>query len=445
MLCVALIGATAWTAGRLYGPACGLAALGLGLISPFILFQADSYLSHPIAGGILACAIAAFVAGERSGSRRWYAVCGALFGVAFLVREVAAVLVALPLGVRLLACRRWSALGAVVALGVPFVALYLAYNWLQTGSPLLLPRVIFNPGDHFGFGDGVGFYMRHTLAAGLANTDELLTLLQFDLFGWPPLFAFGLILVPFLVGRAHTWDFVALGGVLAFVIAYVGYFYHGVALGPRYYFEAMPWLLLLAARGAQVLAGLAASRLVPLALLGVLTLNTVMFYTQAELERRTDMSGVSGVRSVNLGFVQSSLLGPRIVGVPGNSLVVTNEWWLYNTALAALNCPQLPQCDVLFAFAQNPCRMCDRFAGEYPGRVLLRAIDLVARVQDPGTSRTRRTEPARAQSDRLATHVGAGIVHAGLAAASGFTGPAPMTQRPAARVGAPEGCAIGLA
>jgi hypothetical protein len=379
VLCVALIGATSWTARNLYGPACGLAALGLGLISPFILFQAGSFLSHPIAGGILACAIAAFVAGERTTSNRWYAVCGALLGMAFLVREVAAILVALPLAVRLLACRRWSALLAVVALGVPFLAIYLAYDWVQTGNPLLLPRVIFNPGDHFGFGDGVGFYMRHTLAAGLANTDELLTLLQFDLFGWPPLFAFGLMLVPFLAGRARTWDVVALAGALAFVVAYVGYFYHGAALGPRYYFEATPWLLLLAARGVQVLAGLAASRIVPLVLLGLLSLNTMVFYTPAELERRTDMSGVSGVRSVDLQFVQPSLLGPRIVGVPGNSLVVTNEWWLYNTALAGLNCPQLPQCDVLFAFAQNPSDV-NQLQEAYPGRVLLRAVNQLGDV-----------------------------------------------------------------
>jgi hypothetical protein len=214
--------------------------------------------------------------------------------------------------------------------------------------------------------------MRHTLAAGLANTDELLTLLQFDLFGWPPLFALGLLLVPFLVGRARAWDFVALGGVLAFVIAYVGYFYHGNALGPRYYFEAMPWLLLLAARGVQVLAGLAAAWLVPIVLVGALTLNTVLFYTPAELERRTDMSGVSGVRSFSIGFAQTSLLGPRLEGVPGNSLVVTNEWWLYNTGLAALNCPQLPDCDAIFAYAPNPSDV-NQLTEAYPGRVLLRA------------------------------------------------------------------------
>jgi hypothetical protein len=377
--CAVLIGATAWTARTLYGPACGLAALGLGVISPFILFQAGSYLSHPIAGGIVAAAIAAFVAGERYTSNRWYAVCGALLGTAFLVREVAAVLVALPLGVRLLACRRWSPSVTVVAFGVPFVLLYLLYNLHQTGSPLLLPRMLFDPTDHFGFGDGVGFHTRHTLAAGLANTDELLTLLQLDLFGWPPLFALGLIGVPFLLGRARAWDFMALGGFLAFVVAYVGYFYHGIALGPRYYFEAVPWLLLLGARGLQVLAEVARSGAIAVALVAALTLNTVFFYTPAELDRRTDLSPIVGVPALSLGFVRTTLAGPQLVGVPDNSLVVTDEWWLYNAGLAALNCPRLPDCPVLFALAPDREQV-DRLRAQYPGRTVLRAVDAGGKV-----------------------------------------------------------------
>jgi hypothetical protein len=379
LMCTVLIGATAWTARALYGSACGLAALGLGLISPFILFQAGSYLSHPIAGGLAAGAIAAFVAGERQESNRWYAVCGVLLGVTFLVREVAAVLVALPLGVRLVACRRWWAAQVIVALGGAFVLLYLAYNLHQTGSPFLLPRFLFSPADHFGFGDGVGFYLRHTLAAGLTNADEQLTLLQFDLFGWPPLFALGLISLPFLLRRAGTWDWLALLGFLAFVVAYVGYFYHGIALGPRYYFEAMPWLLLLGARGVQVLAELAGSWWIAALLVVALTLNTVLFYTPASLERRTDFSGISGVQPLSLEFVRTSLSGPRLVGLPGQALVLTDNWWLYNNALAALNCPQLPDCDVVFALATNTADA-DKLRALFPERTVMRTLNNEGRV-----------------------------------------------------------------
>src|SRR5205085_9569379 len=100
------------------------------------------------------------------------------------------------------------------------------------------------------------------------------TLLQFDLFGWPPLAALGLLGVPFLFGRARTWDALAACGCLAFVVAFVAYFYHGITLGPRYYFEAMPWLLLLAGRGAQVLANVATSRAAVGVLLGLFSLKT---------------------------------------------------------------------------------------------------------------------------------------------------------------------------
>ncbi len=372
--CMTLIGATSWTAGVLYGRACGLVVVSLGVLSPFVLFQAGSFLSHPIAGGLLAGALAAFVAAERDGRQRWYALSGGLLGLSFLTREAASVLFALPLAARLLMTRRWRPSLWLVAYGVPFVLVYLLYNRWLTDSSLLLPRTIFDASDHFGFGDGIGFHTRHTLAAGLANTDELLTLLQFDLFGWPPLVALGLLGVPFLFGRARTWDVLAACGFLGFVVAYAAYFYHGIALGPRYYFEAMPWLLLLAGRGAQVLATLARSRLAVGLVLSVLSLNTVFFYLPAEVQRRTDFVAMAANRRVSLDFVQTSLSGPRLVGVPDPALVMTDDWWLYNAALAALNCPRLPDCPVLFALAPTPEDQ-NRLHAQYPDRALLRTVD----------------------------------------------------------------------
>jgi hypothetical protein len=256
----------------------------------------------------------------------------------------------------------------------------LLYNLRETGNPFLLPRAIFDAADRFGFGDGVGFHTRHTLAAGLVNTDELLTLLQFDLFGWPPLFAFGLIVLPFLLGHWRAWDLVAAAGLLAFVLAYVAYFYHGIALGPRYYFEAMPWLLLLAGRGLQSLGALARTRAAPVLAVGLLTLNTVLFYTPAELERRADLGGMPGGMKVTLGFVESSLLGPRLTGVPDQSLVLTDDWWVFNAALSALNCPRLPDCGVLFALATTP-EDASRLRDSYPGRTLLRAVNNAGHIE----------------------------------------------------------------
>jgi hypothetical protein len=301
-------------------------------------------------------------------------------GAAFLSREVASVLFALPLGMRLLATRRWQALTVVIACGLPFVLLYLLYNAAITGSPTLLPRAMFDPSDHFGFGDGIGFHTRHTLAAGLVNTDEQLSILQFDLFGWPPLFAFGLIGLPFLFGRARAWDILASLGFASFVIAYAAYFYHGIALGPRYYFEALPWLLLLAGRGAQVLAQNARSWAAVVVVLGLLSLNTLFFYLPHEVQRRTDFSGLPAGRRINLTFVQTGLFGPQLVDVPASSLVVTDDWWLYSASLAALNCGQLPDCAVLFALATTPEDL-SRLRAAYPDRQVVHTVDRAGRIE----------------------------------------------------------------
>jgi hypothetical protein len=380
LACLALLAATRWTASVLFGPACGVAVLCLGALSPFVLFQAGSFLSHPIAGGLLACALASFVAAERDAKPHWYAVSGVLLGASFLTREAASVLFALPLGARLVATRRWRPLISMAACGLPCVLLYLVYNAQLTGSLFLLPRTIFDPSDHFGFGNGIGFHTRHTLAAGLANTDELLTLLQFDLFGWPPLVALGLLGLPFLFGRARTWDVLAASGVLAFAIAYTAYFYHGIALGPRYYFEAMPWLLLLGGRGVQELARLARSRAAAGALLVILSLNTLLFYLPSAVQRRTNFSAMPGERTVTLGFVQNGVFGPRLVGLPTPALVVTDDWWLYNAALATLNCARVPDCRVLFALASTPDDL-RVLRAAFPDRPVLRTLDRGGRIE----------------------------------------------------------------
>jgi hypothetical protein len=371
---VLLVGSTGWVARRLYGPGTQRVTVLLGVLSPFVLFQSGSYLSHPISGALVGLSLAAFVFGEQRHSRG-YLACGAVLGAAFLVREVAAVLFALPLAIRLFSLKRWRALFLLLVAGVPFLAVYLAYNAAQTGNPFLLPRAVFDPTDHFGFGDNIGFHQRHTLAAGLANTDELLTLLQFDLFGWPPLFALGLLGLPFLLGRAQTWDGVAAEGFLTFVVAYVAYFYHGIALGPRYYFDALPWLLLLAGRGVQSLAEVArGSRLAAALVVGPLCVYGLLFYLPAELARRADYSGLPDGRPAVVSFVEPTVFGPRLVGLPDHALVLTDDWWLFNAALAALNCPSVPDCPVLFALATTDG---DRqlLARTYPGRQVLRVVD----------------------------------------------------------------------
>jgi hypothetical protein len=294
--------------------------------------------------------------------------------------------------------RNVTAAATAIAYGLPFVALYLVYNEALTGSPWVLPRSLFDASDHFGFGDGIGFHLRHTLAAGLVNTDEQLTLLQFDLFGWPPLVALGLLSVPFLFGRWGPWDALAALGVLGFVVAYVGYFYSGISLGPRYYFEAVPWLLLLAGRGVEVLAEVARSRLAAMVVLGLLGLYSLLVYLPLELQRRADYSAMPGGRTVDLTFVDATPLGPRLEGITAPALVLSNDWWLFNAALSPLNCPRMPSCGVLFAFAPTPADEA-QLRGAFPDRQVYVTADNDGRITLAKTGSARSTISSVAVSE----------------------------------------------
>src|SRR5262249_24085789 len=149
----------------------------------------------PIAGAALAGALAAYAYARRRQCGPWYGAAGALLGLGFITREYGTILFAAPLGAWLLLERRWRGLELLVAAGLPFLAIYLAYNAPVTGNPLLLPRNGVDASDLMGFGTYGGRH--HNLATGLIYTDMNLTLLQFDLFGWPPLFALGLPMLPF--------------------------------------------------------------------------------------------------------------------------------------------------------------------------------------------------------------------------------------------------------
>jgi hypothetical protein len=345
---LALAAATAMAGMVLFDRWVGFTALALVCLSPFVLFQAGSFMSHPVAGGAAACSLAAFASAWRTDRRAWYLVTGALLGAAFDTREVVAVLYGVPYAVWLIAHRRWRGLAWTLVAGLPFLAVYLLFNLSTTGNPLLLPRNLFNPDDRWGFG-ALGSFGEHTPAAGLVNTDENLTLLQFDLFGWPPLAALGLIALPFLLGRATRFDVLLAACAGGFVLAYVGYFYQGIALGPRYYFEAVPALTLLAARGVQASvqtlrtiglsgrAALAGAGLV----LALLSGWTVAYYLPHAVNRRMDYAALGNGRRLVLPFVESTLGGPRFTDdLQAPALVVVPNEDVFKT-ISALNCPLL--------------------------------------------------------------------------------------------------------
>ncbi|HEX2350180.1 MAG TPA: glycosyltransferase family 39 protein, partial [Ktedonobacterales bacterium] len=222
-------------ARRLYNRRVATLAVLLGALSPFYSYLAASYLSHTIALFYLVWGWWALLRSQDAGRRggAWHLPLAALLWLmALLTRDTSAIFIAvvvvgaLWLGwlrsdggwpdLRALNWRRWLGPAlttlAIIALGIDA---YLGYNKLLTGNALTTARQLFFPGDHYGFGQGVGFYGQHTLAAGFITVDELLTSLAIDLFGWPFYLTLALLLIPFLTRRARAADVLMLLGAAA--------------------------------------------------------------------------------------------------------------------------------------------------------------------------------------------------------------------------------------
>ncbi|HEX2348861.1 MAG TPA: hypothetical protein VHI51_10560, partial [Ktedonobacterales bacterium] len=159
----------------------------------------------------------------------------------------------------------------------------------------------------------------------------------------------------------------------AMTFAFIGFYYHGIYLGPRYLYEALPFFLILTARGLLALAASAmAARdagarwgatlaersasqpaerpawasggslagAVALALLAC----TFVYYLPRQIALHTDFTGMGAGQVIQM----SALANPPL----HHALVVTSDDQLYRYTLFALNDPLL-QGDVLYAEASS--------------------------------------------------------------------------------------------
>jgi 4-amino-4-deoxy-L-arabinose transferase-like glycosyltransferase len=218
-------------------------------LSPFVLGMSGSLQSHPLAALALLAACL-FVSLATRNPYRWLAAAGAALAVALATRPWTALLAGGVIGGFAVlregpraAPRRAFALLAGAA---PLLAMLLAYNRTLTGDPLLSPFQAFDPREIPWFG-----YMEHSPAEGLAHTARLAEVLNLHLFGWPSSLVF-LPLLALLRPRLGL-DWLAAGVILALVAGYSVYYWADYRFGPRYWYEATPFLAWLTARG---LAGL---------------------------------------------------------------------------------------------------------------------------------------------------------------------------------------------
>jgi hypothetical protein len=383
----------ALTTRRQYGPGTALLVVLLTATSPFLLLIAGSFLSHVPALFCVGIALYAATRYVEQPRARTLGVVAAALGAALLTRELVGVLY----GFALLFPLAWHGVLArghkfrtdlLVAGGISLAAvvLYLGYNAAVTGNPLLLPRMLFNSRDVLGFGKDIGFYGEHTLASGLVNAEQQLVSLGFYLAGWPYGFSLAIMLLPILARRRADWDGTYASIALLFVLVYVAEFYHGIAFGPRYYFEALPAFVVLTVRGLAALTDNISAWLERLGrsgawwrarlatgtiLLALLACNAGYFLPrEAELYRAyTGLPGGGPTLDASIG---RDVAG-RVSLLPPNSLVLSDDWWLHMMYFAALNCPTL-DCSTVFALATS-AEQREMLGRVYPERRWYNAVE----------------------------------------------------------------------
>jgi hypothetical protein len=214
--------------------------------------------------------------------------------------------------------------------------------------------------------------------------DELLTILAIDLYGWPFYLSFAFLVVPFLTRRAKSADWLLLVVAIITTGAYIGYFYHGIYLGPRYLFEALPFLLILTSRGIIALAETGTSvrawyskvrqqsvatqqpaptrSVITIVLVVLLVSCNLLYFMPRQIELHQNYTGLPAGTVLNLDAIYHPPMN--------NAIVVTDDFTLYQFVLFPLNDPYLHN-SVIYALASSQPDYAELQAA-YPGRVLYR-------------------------------------------------------------------------
>jgi len=250
-------------ARELVGERLGRWAVLLAVLSPFWMLTFASMMSHPGCLLLLAGFAASLVHAARKPGRLFSALLAGLALGASLhfrpwtVMAIGSVVLAAVLISPLRANIRLRAVAAFLAPVAVAVGLMLAYNQALTGQALLTPFEKYSPSDRLGFGPDRGLETwpardrGHDLHNAMKNLNLNLEALATSLFGWPRA-ALLVCLAGALAGsRRVRWALAA--AAVAPAVAYSFYHYCGVVYGPRYWSEALPAMLILAAMGLAVL------------------------------------------------------------------------------------------------------------------------------------------------------------------------------------------------
>jgi len=270
----ALTGFVAYLLGReIAGWRWGIAAWVLLLVSPFFVILGGTLMSHVAAA--LFVTLFVWLSIRAIGTCRVFpaALAGICLGLAILTRPYTALLAAVAAGSYGLVClARVPDRRAVVVIGLVAVVMTLPFAWGfvawgswvsgESGQHVGLHER-YNASDTLGFGPDKGAtWLRtwgsfgHTPAKALRSAWQHLEYTSRHLLGWPGCLSLALVVAPFVLGAAGRREWLLLAVLGSLAAGHMAYWAaHHVLYGARYWFEAVPGLMVLAALGLRALVG----------------------------------------------------------------------------------------------------------------------------------------------------------------------------------------------
>ncbi len=229
------------------------------LFSPYFLFMYGTMLSHT--SGLLAVSILflGYVRWKQTGKNIFAIMAGLAWAWFFLNRTYTGALLALPFGVDalvdLLRHRSWKNLAGTLlfALFSGLGALiFLAYNNAAVGDPWTPTYLYYQASDALGFGPRPAGQIpaQFTFIDGIRAMWGNLRLLDHWLLGLP-----GSLLLTIglgIFGWNKRWSPLCLASCVIVWLGYVLFWFEGVRLvGPVYYYETLPFLLVFLSFGLK--------------------------------------------------------------------------------------------------------------------------------------------------------------------------------------------------
>jgi hypothetical protein len=233
-------------ARRIYNPVVAGWSLLFLSATAFFLFNSASYFSHSVC--LLAIVLFISLCERFEVQRKIYYLlfAGCMIGLIAITRYYTAALLVLPFVVVSFYRKGWKVIPEFIWIGIgalPFIGFFLWYNYNITGN-------VFQPVTVWAYkGEGLGFVHGHTLPKGLEHIVR-----RFLMFGYwcSPV----LLLLYFIfifqkmrkkeIAMTNAEDYFFLVLVVGYLLYYeIG----GNQYGPRFYFEALPFLIVLIVNG----------------------------------------------------------------------------------------------------------------------------------------------------------------------------------------------------